>query len=118
MDDGDGSYENIKLKDLRLILVHFGFDFSLMGSIYIYEILKEATENSSLLNGACLPTITKLAEKHNIKMKTLSRDVRWAIKKAYEEGLLKYVPFFQGRTRVPNTRQVLSWLYHFYMFHI
>ena len=110
MDDDGRCKDNCK-KDLRVMMVYFGFDFSLMGSLYLYEMLKELTDNMSP-NEVVLPTITKLAKRHNVKMKTFSRDVRWAIKKAFDDGLLKYIPFFVHNNC--TTKKLVSWLYNYY----
>ena len=116
MEDIESDYHINKKKDFRLIMIHFGFDFSLLGSIYLYEMLLEISSGNSFIKGIEIPQITKLAEKHNVKMKTYSRNIRWAIKKAYNDGMLKYIPFFENRTNAPTTKQVLAWLYHYYLF--
>lgn len=99
--------------DVRMTMVHFGFDFSLIGSVYLYEMLKEVLENTSAIKCDVVPTMTTLADRHNIKIKTFNRDVRWAISKAYKSGLLKYVPFFEMQNAIPPTKQVLTWLYNY-----
>lgn len=110
MENGLSSNRNI---DLRMVMVQFGFDFSLMGSIYIYEMLVESLSNPNVIRNENIPTMTMLADKHNIKIKTFNRDIRWSIDKAYKNGMLKYVPYFEELTSSPPTKQVLSWLFNY-----
>lgn len=114
-DFSDYSNDDDYRDNLSIIMVNFGFDFSLVGSVYIYEILKEVLTNTSVLRCDKIPTMTTLADRHNVKIKSFNRDIRWAIDKAYKNGLLKYVPFFEGRKTAPPTRQVVSWLFNYYL---
>ncbi|MCI7003642.1 MAG: hypothetical protein MR904_04800 [Clostridia bacterium] len=101
--------------DLRMVMVRFGFDFSLLGSVYLYEMLNEVVSNTSVLRNKCFPTMVVLADRHCVKLKTFNRDIRWAISKAFNQGLLKFVPIFENLNKAPSTKQVLAWLYAFYV---
>lgn len=102
-------------KKFRCLLVRFGFDFTLIGTIYLFELLNEIHRCSRLLKKTSLPTMTLFADKHNIKIKTYNRVIRWSIKKAFRSGGFYKVDFFENRTNTPPTMQVISWLYNFYL---
>lgn len=112
------SYRNLfpkNTKDIRCVMVYFGFDFSLVGTMYIFELLTEVVNNTSILRCESIPTMTLLADKHNVKIKSFNRVIRWSIVKAFKTGLLKYVPFFEDRKTIPPTKQVLAWLFNYYI---
>lgn len=62
-------------------MINIGFDFALTGTKYIYELFIEPLENINNLNELFLPNMSSLADRHNIKLKSLNRDVRWSIEK-------------------------------------
>lgn len=111
--ENDGFYTN--KADLYTVMVRFGFDFSLMGSQYLYEMLVEAELDSAVLRHKSIPTSTILADRHCVKIKTFNRDIRWAITKAFNHGVLGAVPNFKDLTTPPSTKEVLAWLYGYYM---
>lgn len=99
--------------NVRTIMIHFGFDFSLLGSVYLYELIEETLYGNNYYNCYAIPTMVHLAEKHNIKVKTLNRNIRWSIDKAFKSGLLKCIPCFKN-FNTPPTKQVLAWLCNFF----
>ena len=101
--------------DLYAVMVRFGFDFSLIGSQYLYEMLSEAELDASVLRRKSLQTSMVLADKHSVKIKTFNRDIRWAIAKAFNHGVLKLVPNFKELRKPPSTKEVLAWLYSYYI---
>lgn len=111
MMNGDAKVEH----NMRQIMIDFGFDFSLLGSIYIYEMFREIIENAKMVRVKTVATETKLANKHNINIKTINRDIRWSIGKAYNKGLLKNIPYFEMSHKLPSTKQVLYWLHNYYL---
>ncbi len=101
--------------NIRGVLIRFGFDFSLIGTIFILELLNEIERCSKILNQTSLPTMSLLANKHNLKIKSYNRVIRWAIEKAFKTGGFKNVSFFENRTSTPPTMQVISWLFNYYL---
>ncbi len=115
---GFGNFGALNLKrnrDARLVMIKLGFDFSLIGSIYIYEMFNEILVNKGAKKEE-IPSMTALAEKHNQKLKSISRNIRWAIEKACKSGSLGTVPFLEGIEISPSTKQVLSWLFYYYTY--
>lgn len=100
---------------LMMVMMHFGFDFSLVGSEYLYRMLCAIIEDRSVFRWHSITALPVLAERYNCKGKSMNRAIRWSIARAFKDGLLKYVPCFQELDRLPSTKQVLSWLYGFYV---
>ncbi len=111
--ENDGFFTN--KADLYTVMVRFGFDFSLVGSQYLYEMLSEAELDTSVLRHKSISTSMVLADKHCVKIKTFNRDIRWAIAKAFNHGVLKLVPNFKELKNPPSTKEVIAWLYSYYI---
>lgn len=98
---------------LRKDLINAGFDFSLIGSIYLQELLNLIIEDPMLIFSLTKGAITTVAEKYNKNTSSVDRDVRWAIKKAHDLGYLKNG--FKPSSKMPTTKQVLVWLLDKYL---
>ena len=74
------NYEDIiKIANLLDSMSTFGFDFSLTGTKYIYEIFDNNLEYFQNFLQLFALRMSTLADRHNIKQKSLNRDVRWSI---------------------------------------
>lgn len=95
-------------------LINMGFDFSMLGSFYLKDIIHIVIGQPQILHSVCTKLMDIVATKYNKTRKSVCGDIRWAIKKAFNKGVLKTVPCFCG-DKVPPTRQILSFLFDFFM---
>jgi len=105
----DNTYSIYKIK---LLMIEMGFDFSLSGSWNILEIMNDAVEscNNGILS--CFP-LSKIANRHCIKGKTIDRNVRWAITKAKN-----LVDLFSVEIDLLSTKDILEFMYKIFCKHI
>ena len=102
---------NIK-ESIKNKMSDFGFDFSLTGTKYIYELLYEYIVNKECLFEHLKPSMKSLADKYNIKLKTLNRDIRWSIEKnivIYNKNIC-----LKEEDDISSTKKVIVWLYDFF----
>lgn len=106
---------SFKNKDIfvRENLINMGFEFSMLGSMYIKEMVHEVIKQPQMLHHICTNLMEVVANTHKKSIKSISSDIRWAIKKTFEKGILKSVPCFNNCT-TPSTKQVLTFLYDFF----
>lgn len=103
-------YPKNKHDCLKAMLVMSGFDFSLIGTIYMFEMLIAMCDNSNKTHH--LPTMSCLADRHEVKIKTFNRSIRFAIEHAYSNGCLKHLMGFEKINKQPSTKNVALTLYN------
>ncbi len=106
------SFEN---KDIfvKENLINMGFNFSMLGSMYIKEMIHEVIKHPQMLHCICTNLIEHVAKTHKKSAKSISSDISWAIKSAFSKNVLKSVPCFNNYS-TPSTKQVLTFLYDFF----
>lgn len=102
--------QNYSIEKLQNKMCDFGFDFSLTGTKYIYELLYEYIVNSEYIMGNLQPSMKSLADKYNIKLKTLNRDIRWSI----EKNFINKNILFKEEDNISKTKNILILLYDFF----
>jgi len=70
--------------NVRNTMILYGFDFLLKGTSYIYEMVLEMANNFSFRTGSKL--MQYISDKHDIKLKSMNREGRWAIFNATKRG--------------------------------
>ena len=65
---------------IQRTMILYGFNFLLIGTIYIYEMVLEMANNTEFSKGVKL--MQYISDKHGVKFKTMNRSVRWAIDNA------------------------------------
>ena len=99
--------------DLRKHLSELGFDFTLIGSIYLKDLLSLVIEKPMRVFSLSSNAMKIVSEKYNKSICSIDRDVRWTIKKSYDRGCFEKYPPLKDRT--PTVKQVLVWLFDFYI---
>lgn len=94
-------------KQLKAYLMHLGFDFSLLGSHYIKDILLELSCEPSKIHKLTTRVLTEMAMIYETRVKTVDKNIRWAINKAYNSGLLGTLAVF--KSGVPKMKQLFNW---------
>lgn len=99
--------------DLRKHLSSLGFDFTLIGSVYLKDLLSLVIEKPMRVFALSSNAMVIVAEKYSKTICSIDRDVRWSIKKSFDRGCFNEYPPLNEK--VPTIKQVLVWLFDFYI---
>ena len=98
---------------LRAHLREVGFDFGLIGSAYLQDLLSLIIEKPMRLFYLRRIAMALVAEKHGISTEAVDRDIRWAIKRAKETGCFEGYSCFEASE--PTAKRVITWLFDQYI---
>ena len=101
-------------KYVKELLTNMGFDFSLIGTLYLKEALMIVVKQPKSLLSINTTVLEDIAFKNNNTVKNIESDIKWTIMKAYEKGDIKdfsYLPY----NKVPTTKQMIVCLFDFIM---
>ena len=100
-------------KKIRRCLTYLGFNYSNIGTIYFQEVLEMFLADPKLIHSMTNSIFAMLASKYNIaNVRNIERDIRTAIKRAYDQGLLKTISCFSN-TR-PQIKQLACYLFDYF----
>lgn len=106
-------YKELKNK-IKINLTSLGFDFGLLGSHYIQEIVLYLSFNHKKIHSLSSGVFKEIAAVHNNSVKCVDKDIRWAIHKAYTCGILGQISTFASG-KVPTIKQTINWLFDFFI---
>lgn len=107
------SYKIDLIKDNIInMLNNFGFDFSLTGTKYIQDILFENIKNCENDFDCLATSMRSLADKYNVKLKSLNRDIRWSL----EKNIFDLDIFLRHDDYYIATKNIILWLFDFFKF--
>lgn len=101
-------------KRLKANLMYLGFDFDLLGSHYLKEIAIELINKPDNLHRLTTTAMLVVANKNGITVKAIDKDIKWAINKAYDNGLLKNITVFSNGKK-PTVKQLINWIFDFFI---
>ena len=110
ISDGDGKLQ----KKIKANMAYLGFDFSLIGSHLIKEMLLQIIQSPTYIHAFSSSVMKEMANRYNYAVKSIDRDIRWSISKAYTKGILKDIPYFTGG-RAPTIKQLVNWFFDFFI---
>lgn len=108
------NYEAVVEKKIINGLVGLGFDFNLLGSYYLEQILLKTLNKPHCMHKLSTKMFSEVAVEYGIESTTVDKCIKRAIIRAYQEGELKDVGVFNGG--VPTVKEVYFWLLDFFMF--
>ena len=100
-------------KKIKLLLMSIGFDFSLLGSHYVKEIVVFVVKNPKQIHCLSSGVMKRISTVYEHSVKCIDKDIRWAINKAYNTGLLKKISIFSYGS-VPTIKQLINWLFDYF----
>lgn len=100
-------------KKLKKNLMALGFDFGLSGSHFIKDVLINISFSPRKIHSLSTEVMTQMATKENVSVKAIDKNIRWAINKAYNHGILNKITVFAEK--MPTIKQLINWLYDFFI---
>lgn len=91
-------------------MINIGFDFGLTGTKYIYELYVKHKDNLFAPYDNLFHNLSSLADRHNIKLKSLDRDVRWSIDRFINKDEFNVIILNQENTH--NKKIALSEIFN------
>ena len=107
--DVAGYIPECKQDCVKAIMVLSGFDFAYSGTIYLFEMLKDMCSAPNVDHNP--PQLVAIADRCGVKLKTLSRCIRFAIDSVLQNGHLQLIDGANAITQTPSTKDVLLILY-------
>lgn len=99
-------------KKIKTTLMGLGFDFGLNGSHYLQEVLLQVLLNPKKIHNLSSMVMAEMICGDNISVKSIDKDIRWAIQKAYKVGILNKISFFNNN--IPTIKQFINWIFDFF----
>lgn len=97
-------------QELRNMMINVGFDFSLVGSNFVFELIIMSLQNKEDTDPYREENITFLADKYNTKIKTVHRLIHWSIITSFDT--IVHGKIVDSLSLIINqTRRFLSHLY-------
>ena len=100
-------------KKVKGNLCTLGFDYGLVGTRYISNIIMSIYKCPQLLHEICTQNLSVMAEEINKNNKAIDKNIRFAINNAYINGALSQVTIFKNNK--PSLKQLINWLYDFFI---
>lgn len=101
-------------KKIKMTLIGLGFDFCLLGSHYIKNVVESVVLNPEKLYSLSTKVMQEMSIVYNHSVKSIDKDIRWAIKKAYNVGSLSKISFF-ANGNMPTIKQLVNWLFDYFV---
>lgn len=100
-------------KKIRKCLTYLGFSYSNIGTVYFQEVMELFLSDPKLIHAMTNSIFDILARKYNISnVRNIERDIRTAIIRAYEQGVLKNISCF-SKSR-PQIKQLACYLFDYF----
>ena len=82
--------------NLRDVMIRAGFDFSYIGSTFVHELIQSTLVDKDNQDPYSEQRLIFLADKYNLKIKSIHRDVYWAIIEIIDTSYsIKFVDSFE-----------------------
>ena len=100
-------------KKVKTILIGIGFDYALLGTFYLQEIIVSVLLEPQKIHYISSKVMTDNLSLEDVSVKCIDKDIRWAIKKAYKAGILSKMHFFEDH--IPTIKQLVNWIFDFHV---